>query len=397
MTVPRRLVLSALALLLPSLAQAAPAPSGIEQARAALEATRAAYRQAGAFRETFDFELELPDGRREPRKHEYGVGKDGKAFMVLSSGGKENLRIVARDRRIVATERHVAGRYAEVAYQGDFGDSLRRMGGEQAQLTAPPAIVAGQGGDFDDFLSALRFGILAPLEIVGFQPSPLQVTLRAANGQVTLGLDPSTHRLREAHLALGEGKQQVRASGRFLFTAGDPGSALNLPDLAGRTAVPTLAALEASSYPLGQPAPQVAVRDLDGGTVRPGDLKGSVVVLDFWATWCVPCWTALGHTAELAAWAKSSGLPVKVFALDTLENTKDPAEQRRLALELLRSRKLELPVLLDQGNEAFAAFHNPGLPSLVIIDRDGRLAYYHSGVVPDMVKTVRSEVLELLK
>ena len=397
MNVPRRLVLLALALLLPSLAQAAPAPSGTDQARAALEAARAAYRQAGAFRETFDFTLELPDGRREPRKQEYGVGQDGKAFLVLSSGGKENLRIVARGRRMVATERHVEGRYAEVAYQEDFADALGRMGGQQVQLTAPAALVARQGGNFDAFLSALRFGILAPLEIAAFQAEPLQVTLRAANGHVTLGFDPSTHLLREAQLALGEGKQQVRASGRFLFTAGDPAAALDLPDLAGRTAVPTLAALEASSYPLGQPAPKVAVRDLDGGMVRPGDLQGSVVILDFWATWCVPCWTALGHTAELAAWARNSGLPIKVFALDTLENTKDLAEQRRLAMELLRSRKLELPVLLDQGNEAFAAFHNPGLPSLVIIGRDGRLAYYHSGVLPDMVKTVRSEVLELLK
>ncbi len=396
MNVPRRLAVFALALLSPCLLEAA-APGDIEQAKAALETARSSYRQAGAFHEAFDFALELPDGRREPKKQEYGVGKNGEAFLSIFSGGKEVMRFVARKGRLIGTQFNVDGRYAEVSYQGDFADALHRMGGEQAQLASPPAVVAGQGGDFDGFLAALRFGILAPLEIVAFQPEPLQVTLRAANGQVTIGLDPSTHRLREAHLALGEGKQQVRASGRFIFTAGDPGAAAAFPDLAGRTAVPTLAALEASSYPLGQPAPKVAVRALEGGTVRPGDLHGSVVILDFWATWCVPCWTALGHTAELAAWARSSGLPVKVFALNTLENTKDPEEQRRLAVEFLRSRKLELPVLLDQGNEAFSAFHNPGLPSLVIIGRDGRLARYHSDLLPDMVKTVRSEVLELVK
>jgi thiol-disulfide isomerase/thioredoxin len=346
--------------------------------------------------------LELPNGRQEPKKHEYGVGKDGGAFLALSSGGKEIMRFVAGEGRMTGTQLNVDGRYAEVAYQEDFADALRRIGGEQAQVTAPPAVVAAQGGDLRAFVEALRFGVLAPLEITGFQPAaaqsePALVTLQAANGRLILGLDSMSHRPREVRMALGEGKQQVRATGRYTFTPGDPGDALQKPDLTGRTATPDLAALGAGAYPLGQPAPKVALRSFDGGTVRPGDLGGSVVVLDFWATWCVPCWTALRHTAELAAWAESSGLPVKVFAVDTLENTKDPEEQRRQVAELLRAKKLALPVLLDQGNEAFSAFHNPGLPSLVIIGRDGRLARYHSGLLRDMVTTVRGEVMELLK
>ena len=64
--------------------------------------------------------------------------------------------------------------------------------------------------------------------------------------------------------------------------------------------------LEKSSYPLGQPAPAAVLKTLDGKTVRLADLEGSVVVLDFWATWCVPCWTGLRHTQELAAWAVSA-------------------------------------------------------------------------------------------
>ena len=154
--------------------------------------------------------------------------------------------------------------------------------------------------------------------------------------------------------------------------------------------------VEATGYPLGQLAPDVTLRSLDGGTVRLADLRGSVVVLDFWATWCVPCWETLEHTEELAAWAKASGLPVKVFALNTMETAKGEELRRQIA-EFLRARKLELPVLLDSVHDAFSAFHEPGLPSLVIVGKDGRLARYHASRIEDMVKTVRGEVEELAK
>ncbi len=378
---------------------------GAATGRSALEAARAAYRAAGTFRETLNFVLELPDGRREMRRQEYGVGKRGEVFLSLSADGKETLRLVARDGRMVGTQFNVPELYAEVPYEGDFAAAMRQIGSEQAQLTAPPAVVARQGGDLEALLTALRLGVLAPLEVAGFRPAAArggsaltEVDLHAANGQATIGLDAASHRLRTIRVALGEGSQQVRASGQYTFAAGDSGDApFVLPDLTGRAAVRTLADIQAGNHPLGAPAPNATLMTLDGATIHLADLRGSVVVLDFWATWCVPCWTALEHTAELASWAKTSELPVKVYAVNTLERVASPAEQSRKAADFLRSRKLEVPVLLDPGDAAFAAFQSPGLPSLVILDAEGRLARYHSGLLPDMVTTVRGEVAALLK
>ncbi|HSK79533.1 MAG TPA: TlpA disulfide reductase family protein [Thermoanaerobaculia bacterium] len=397
MTAPSRFALLALAFLVPGLAEAAAPDPG----RSALEAAREAYRAAGPFRETLDLKVEFPDGRSKMQGLDYGVGAGGGAFLSLSSDGQEVFRIVGRDGRMVATQFNVAGRYTEVPYDGSLAVALERSGSVQSGVTAPPPVVAAQGGGLDAFLAAFQFGLLGPLQISGFRPAQgesgiVEVDLSAPNGSATVGIDAASHYLRELRMTVGEGKEQVRASGPFRFTAGDPGKALILPDLTGRTSVATFSEMGSSGYPLGQPAPDVTLRTLDGGTVRLADLRGSVVVLDFWATWCVPCWEALAHTEELAAWAKSSGLPVKVFALNTMENAKGEELHRQVA-EFLRAKKLDLPVLLDSVHDAFSAFHEPGLPSLVIIGKDGKLARYHASRIADMVKTVRGEVEELLK
>jgi thiol-disulfide isomerase/thioredoxin len=382
-------------------AAATTGPEGGGAGLAALDAARAAYREAGGFRETLEFELVLPDGRREQRQQDYGVGEEG-AFLAVAAGGEETLRITAAGDRMVGLQFGDPRRYAEVPYDGDFTAALERLGGVDMQLETPPAVVAAQGGDRDAFLDALRSGVLAPLEVFGFRPAAAgipsadEVELRAANGRAVIGLDPATHRLRTMRMTVGEGEQQMQAVGRFHFQPGDPVAALRLPDLAGGTAVATLAALRSGDFPLGEPAPAVTLISLGGDSVRLADLRGQVVVLDFWATWCVPCWKGLEHTAELAAWAAASGLPIRVFAVNTLERIEDPVEQRRLAGAFLRSRKIEVPAVIDPGGAAFAALHSPGLPSLIVIDPTGRLARYHPGLRPGMTETVKAEVGELL-
>jgi peroxiredoxin len=384
--------------------EAVPPPEAVEGGRNALEAARRAYRRAGAFQEVLDFVVTFPDGRREEKREEYGVDEQGAAFLVYRTDGKETFRIVARGARAVATLEWVKDRYAEALYAGQFAAALQRMGGAQASIAAPPAVVARQGGSERDFLEALQMGVLKPLKLVGSSAALaadgaplLAIELRAENGRESLRVDAKTHRLRDFTLALGEGAQQLRIEGHAGYSAGAQPKDFTLPDLSGRAVVGTLGDLQAESHPIGEEAPALRLAGLAGGTVGNEDFRGSVVVLDFWATWCVPCWTGLARTAELASWAKRSGLAVKVFAVDTLERASSLQEQRKRAEDFLRSKKLDLPVLLDYGSKAFEGFHSPGLPSVIVLDQNGRVARYHNGLLENMAATLQKDVEDLLR
>ncbi|MCK6546946.1 TlpA family protein disulfide reductase [Myxococcota bacterium] len=365
-----------------------PRETPVDAARAALAAARGHYRAAGVFRERFDFTLVLPDGREEPRAWQYGAAP-GLAFLSLFSDGIETIRVVARDGRVLATQVNAEQRYADGTYDGDFDAALRRIGGESVRIGAPPGVVAIERDSLDAFVDALRFGILEPLEIARFEPASetsktVNIELVAKNGHVRVGLEADTLRLAEVELVLGTPPEQVR----------DPRVSTPSMDVSKRTAVKRLDELKAQDYPIGSPAPDLVLETLDGARVRLADLRGSVVVLDLWATWCVPCWTALAHTAELAR--QTQGSKVRVFAVNTLEGAPSADALRARVRTFLASKGLgELPVLLDVDDAGFRALKSPGLPSLVLIDREGRLAGYHSGVIEDMVATLSAEIARL--
>ncbi len=75
----------------------------------------------------------------------------------------------------------------------------------------------------------------------------------------------------------------------------------------------------------------------------------------------------------------------------------DLDQQRAEVERFLSGRDLSLPTLLDVDDSFFAAMHSPGLPSTVIIAPDGTLARYHSGLIDDMLETLKREVVELAR
>jgi thiol-disulfide isomerase/thioredoxin len=129
-------------------------------------------------------------------------------------------------------------------------------------------------------------------------------------------------------------------------------------------------AASASETPLrvwaGDETPLLARPDLSGRTVDLKDLKGRVVLVNFWATWCDPCREEMQSFERLRE--KLKGKPFEVLTVNYGEGAAKIGE-------FMRKHKLSLPVLLDPDKEAAAAWKAGGLPMTFLVDAKGAVRY----------------------
>jgi thiol-disulfide isomerase/thioredoxin len=122
----------------------------------------------------------------------------------------------------------------------------------------------------------------------------------------------------------------------------------------------------------GRPAPPLRLADLDGRPVDLASLRGKVVVLNFWATWCEPCRTELPSLDRLHRALSNEGLAVVAVSVD--DRGTDVAG-------FLRARGLSLPVWRDPGGgEAARGWDVTGYPVTFVVDAVGRVQARYLGV-----------------
>ena len=145
---------------------------------------------------------------------------------------------------------------------------------------------------------------------------------------------------------------------------------------------------EASKALLGKPAPTFTLKGLDGKEVALSDLKGSVVVLDFWATWCGPCVMSLPKIDQLYKDKNGDGL--KVFAVNQQEETE-------LVQGFIKSKGLSLPVLLDSDGKVSGKYKADAIPETVVIGKDGTVRKVLVGAYPGTEKALHEAVETAMK
>ena len=134
-----------------------------------------------------------------------------------------------------------------------------------------------------------------------------------------------------------------------------------------------------------KPAPDFTLRDLKGNQVSLSDFRGQPVVLNFWATWCMPCRVEIPYLEALYTKYKDQGLVV--IGMNT--------ETDYMKVKHFAEPRMSYTVLLDGQTQA-QAYDVSGIPCTYYIDREGLIRYRNVGFGPGDEVVIEEKIQKLL-
>jgi thiol-disulfide isomerase/thioredoxin len=134
-------------------------------------------------------------------------------------------------------------------------------------------------------------------------------------------------------------------------------------------------------------APSFALPSRSGDTVSLAQLKGKVVMLNFWASWCGPCRQEMPLLDELYGKYQRAGLVMLSVNID---------ENAAPAIEMVQTLRISYPVLFDTRKEVSRAYDVSAMPVTVLVDRAGVVRYVSEGYKPGYEKRYTEKLRELL-
>jgi peroxiredoxin len=123
---------------------------------------------------------------------------------------------------------------------------------------------------------------------------------------------------------------------------------------------------------VGNRALDFTLPSLDGNEVALGDHLGDVVLVNFWATWCAPCRAEIPDFEEAYRFYKDQG-----FIILGVNQQEAPQVVEPFVAEL----GMTYPVLLDQRGQLMKEYRILGMPTSLLIDRDGVIQLRHTGIM----------------
>lgn len=137
-------------------------------------------------------------------------------------------------------------------------------------------------------------------------------------------------------------------------------------------------------------APDFSWKDEKGTLVKLSDLKGYVVILDFWATWCGPCKDTIPHIE--AIYEEFQGTNLIVLGIDTFERATQEEVQ-----QFVQKNGMKYLIVQDKDNKVAAKYGVTGIPRIFVINKEGRISKTIIGYDPEMKNILKTEIEKLLK
>lgn len=164
--------------------------------------------------------------------------------------------------------------------------------------------------------------------------------------------------------------------------------------------VPAVGLLARPDDPDLRPAPEIEARDwVDQKPTTLAGERGRVVLLDFWATWCVPCHAALPHMREWQRRFKDRGLTVIAFTQYTTIEQGRPVRTKReqdALAHFRRARRLPFGFAVADTTATAALYNVNTIPAAFLIDRRGRVRYVNVGANDSDLKELEQMIERLL-
>ncbi len=137
-----------------------------------------------------------------------------------------------------------------------------------------------------------------------------------------------------------------------------------------------------------QPAPDFTLKSLSGENLKLSELRGQVVLVNFWASWCGPCRQEMPLLDEM--YQRYQKLGFTVLGVN-VEQDGAPAQV------LLKEHPVHFPVLFDPQSTVSKLYNLNAMPSTVLVDRNGNVRYLHQGYLPGYEQTYQQQISELLR
>jgi peroxiredoxin len=138
---------------------------------------------------------------------------------------------------------------------------------------------------------------------------------------------------------------------------------------------------------VGKKAPDFTLKDINDKPVSLSSLKGNVVLVNFWATWCPPCRGEMPSLNKLYRDNRNKGLIVVAVSTDrSTSSVKD----------FLDKNPVDFPVLMDTGNKAARQFKVFSLPTTFLLDRNGAVVQKYLGEEEWESAAIREKITSLL-